>query len=106
MSQIKLLIGLALLAGMTVLVMFGAQTSVIFIGMEIPLVMIVVGSLFIGALMAAVLGIAENLKLKKEARGRKKETKALEEKIKELQLKIREIEDKAEQEVLRKELQE
>lgn len=96
MSQIKLLIALALLVILTLLVMYG-QTQVDFLGVSIPLVMIVIGSLFVGALLSAVLGISETFTLKKEIKKQKKEAVESKEKIQKLQLQIREFEEKAEE---------
>lgn len=95
MSQIKLLIALALLVFLTLLVMYG-QTQVEFLGVSIPLVMIVIGSLFVGALLSAVLGISEIITLKKEIKKQKKEVAESKEKIQKLQLQIREFEEKTE----------
>jgi len=63
---------------------------------KIPPMMILVVSLFIGAAVSAVLGIAENVKLGGEIKKLKKELKESEAKIQKLQLDIRGFEEKEE----------
>ena len=91
MSQIKLLLAMALLVAITVLTVFApADLS------KIPPMMVLVVSLFIGAALSAVIGVAENMKLSGQIKKQKKEIKELNEKIQKLQLKIRELEEKTE----------
>ncbi|MCD6423525.1 MAG: LapA family protein [Elusimicrobia bacterium] len=91
MSQIKLLIALAILVLVAVFSVFAPPNL-----SNVPPTLILVVSLFIGAAFSAVLGIADNLKLSKKLKEAKKENSELSEKIKELQLKIREYEEKEE----------
>jgi len=92
MSQVKLLIALALLVGITLLTVFAPPDLA-----EMPPMMLVVVSLFIGAAVSAVVGIAENLTLRKEIKKQKKDVEESKEKIQKLQLQIREFEEQSEE---------
>ncbi|MFH1352101.1 MAG: hypothetical protein ABIH68_00840 [bacterium] len=92
MSQIKLLFALALLVGITLLTVFAPPNI-----SELPPMMLVVVSLFLGAAVSAVVGIAENVGLRKNIKKQKKETELLQEKIQKLQLQIREFEEQKEE---------
>ncbi|MCD6413393.1 MAG: DUF1049 domain-containing protein [Elusimicrobia bacterium] len=92
MSQIKLLLALALLVVVAIFTVVAPPNL-----SNIPPMIVLVVSLFIGAVFSAVLGIAENLKLTKEIKKQKKEIGGLNEKIEKLQLKIREFEEKEEE---------
>ncbi len=95
MSQIKLLVALALLIILTILIM-GGQVPVHFLGYNVPLILIVISSLFVGALLSALLAISEAVGLKKTIKKQKKEIGELNEKVEKLQLRIREFEEKEE----------
>ncbi|MEA2081459.1 MAG: LapA family protein [Elusimicrobiota bacterium] len=93
MSQIKMIVAMAVLVALTVFTVYLPKD----LSSVSPMV-ILVSALFIGAVVSAVPGIAENLKLRSEIKKKNKETADLSEKITNLQLKIRELEEKTEEE--------
>lgn len=91
MTQIKLLFAMAILVALTVLTVYAPKDI-----SNVPPMVVVVSSLFIGAAFSAVLGIAENLKLRGNIKKIKKEADESADKINKLQLKIRELEEETE----------
>ena len=91
MTQIKLLFAMAILVALTIFTVYVPKDI-----SSVPPMVILVSSLFIGAVLSAVLGITENLRLRGEIKKIKKESDESSEKIKKLQLKIRELEEKTE----------
>ena len=92
MSQIKLLFALALLVGIILLTVFVSPNL-----SELPPMMLIAVSLFMGAAVSAVVGIAENVGLRKNIKNQKKEIGQSQEKIRKLQLQIREFEEQKEE---------
>jgi len=91
MTQIKLLFAMAILVALTVFTVYAPKDI-----SNVPPMVVVVSSLFIGAAFSAVLGIAENLRLRREMKKLKKGSDESSQKIKTLQLKIRELEEETE----------
>ncbi len=63
---------------------------------EISLIVVVLGCVAVGAIMAGVIAGISQISLKKEVKKKEKEKKELQEKVVNLQLKIREFEEKEE----------
>ncbi len=87
-----MIIAMAVLVGLTMFTVYVPKDL-----SNVSPMLILVSALFIGAVVSAVPGIAENLKLRGEIKKKNKETTELSEKIKKLQLKIRELEEETEE---------
>ncbi|RLD18534.1 MAG: hypothetical protein DRI36_01150 [Caldiserica bacterium] len=94
MTQLKFIVAFFLIV---VLVFLGvmSQPRVEFLGFkDIPLVVIVLFSAFVGSIISFIIGFPENLSLKKKISKLEKEIKEKETKITKLELEIRELEEK------------
>ncbi|MEA3505934.1 MAG: lipopolysaccharide assembly protein LapA domain-containing protein [Elusimicrobiota bacterium] len=101
MKQSKLLIVSLFAFVVAVLAVYNQEpVSVNFFGKEIltniPMIVVIIGSVLFGVLITAILGFMAQAKLKKKIKELEKDNKEKKEKIDKLQLKIREFEEKEE----------
>ncbi|MBN2408072.1 MAG: DUF1049 domain-containing protein [Elusimicrobia bacterium] len=102
MNQLKLVVIILFAFIVAVFAVSNPQTaSLNFFGKtvlpEIPMVVVVLGSILAGVLITAILGFLAQTKLKKQISALTRDNKQLKEKEEKLQLKIREFEEKYEE---------
>lgn len=102
MNQLKLVV---VLVFAFLLVLFAVlnpnPVEINFFGLKTPtapLIVVVIGAVAMGAIIAAILGTITQMKQKKILSGKEKEIKELKDKVVKLELKIREMEEKNEEE--------
>ncbi len=101
MKQSKLLIVSLFAFIVAVLAVYNQEpVSINFFGKEvltdIPMIVVIIGSVLFGVLITAILGFMAQSKLKKKIKTLETDTKKKQEKIDKLQLKIREFAEKEE----------